>query len=563
ICFSLLTLSSLVYYNREELYIRPEVYFYLLSLVTGIVFVQILLINEETRKFLRSIIFIEIILISTSFTVTQQALFKTVLGRDPWFHWIFVEEIVRRGFIPPYEDIPMPYIYMPNFHLLIAFGMILSGISYKWSQFLFIGFPTLLLLTLTAFLFYNKLFGWNIAFLSTLFVAIASNVLVMTGMSIIPNSMGIALAFLIFYLVCSKEFVQKVSFKIVAIFLSVALVFTHTISLSLLIFQIFLILIFAFIFRDKYIKNYQIYFLILILLAIFEWAIYSKLFFESLINIFKSLFIYGFDIERYETLRPVSLIESILCFSGLIIYFILAGIGLLWFFLKALKNKIRDKVCWANFTGTGSISAFSIFSYASLAISEITHRFWYYGEVLSSTYIGFLLSFSEKNYKIVFKIFFYLGKFTVVVFLTFLIIKGSPANTDNPLVPNYTLRFGWQDSELEAGRFIALSSSNIPLASDYDFSRNLKYLKTEIVSHGKMEELILVNPKTFEDLKNFECIFIFRKELIENRYFLLGGRWNQTPHLPLKDDLKIKIRELTKDNSIIYNNWKVLMILNS
>ncbi|MDW7998531.1 MAG: hypothetical protein RMI30_03660, partial [Thermodesulfovibrio sp.] len=314
ICFSLLTLSSLVYYNREELYIRPELYFYLLSLVTGIVFVQILLINEETRKFLRSIIFIEIILISTSFTVTQQALFKTVLGRDPWFHWIFVEEIVRRGFIPPYEDIPMPYIYMPNFHLLIAFGMILSGISYKWSQFLFIGFPTLLLLTLTAFLFYNKLFGLKVAFISMLFITIADNVLDMVGKNIVPNSLGVGLAFIIFYLVCFKFLELKT--KLIAIILSVSLVLTHTVSFSFIIYQALVLTIIAFLLKDVNFKSYFNFLIILLILAILEWAFYTKFYFKSLLTMFEQLFIYGFEIERYEMRLPTSFYDVVLARLG-------------------------------------------------------------------------------------------------------------------------------------------------------------------------------------------------------------------------------------------------------
>lgn len=158
ILYSLLLIaSSLVYYYREDIYIRPESYFYLLTLAVGVTFAQIIFFGRNSRSEVKFLIFVEVLLVALSFTLTQQALYKTVLSRDPWFHWILVEEIVRRGSIPPYEQVPIPYVRMPNFHLVIASGIVLTNLSYKWAQVLFAGFPTLILLMFVAFL-YSKSF---------------------------------------------------------------------------------------------------------------------------------------------------------------------------------------------------------------------------------------------------------------------------------------------------------------------------------------------------------------------------------------------------------------------
>jgi len=135
------------------------------------------------------LIILEAFLLSTSFSLTQQALYRTVLGRDPWFHWIFVDEIVRAGKIPSYENIPISYTKMPNFHLLITAGMLLTGIPYKFSQYLFAGFPTLLLEFLVLFALTRKVFDLKTALLAVLILSFADNVLDMTSKSIIPNSL--------------------------------------------------------------------------------------------------------------------------------------------------------------------------------------------------------------------------------------------------------------------------------------------------------------------------------------------------------------------------------------
>jgi len=140
--------------------------------------------------------------------------------------------------------------------------------------------------------------------------------------------------------------------------------------------------------------------------------------------------------------------------------------------------------------------------------------------------------------------------------------KANVANDDNPLVPYYSQRTGWHDSEMEAAKFIISKEENVRIASDFDYSWNLRYLKTSLKSSGVLEDINRKTPRTFDEVKNCNCIFIFRKDLFENRLFYLGGRWSQTPHLPLHEKTSLVIRELINEGKgIIYNNGNVLMIL--
>ncbi|MCS7106393.1 MAG: hypothetical protein NZ942_03690, partial [Candidatus Aenigmarchaeota archaeon] len=147
------------------------------------------------------------------------------------------------------------------------------------------------------------------------------------------------------------------------------------------------------------------------------------------------------------------------------------------------------------------------------------------------------------------------------ILLSFLMFKSNVASDDNPLIYYYSQRTGWFDSELEAGKFVILNQKDIPISSDFDYSTNLNYLKTILIASGKIEYIERVTPKTFDEVKNFENIFIFRKEMFEDRLFYLGGRWSQTPHLPLKDDVRTESLELAISNSIIYNSNSIIMFL--
>ncbi|MEM1672062.1 MAG: hypothetical protein QXT86_08440 [Archaeoglobaceae archaeon] len=554
IYFTLIILSLIIYNNRENLYIRPEAYFYILSIAASLIFLQIITCRNFD-KFIIAIIFLEIALLPISFLATQQALFKTVLSRDPWFHWILVEEIVRRGHIPLYEEIPIPYVKMPNFHILIAFGMILTGVPYKWSQFLFVGLPTLLILTSTAFLLYNKIFGLKVAILSVLFVAIADNVLDMCGRNIVPNSIGVAIALTVFYLCCFKNFFD-LRIKITAILISFSLVLTHTVSFSFLLYQIAVLTAISFLFRNPQSVSYLNFAVLLIVFAVFEWALYSGLYFGSLITMIKQLFVYGFDIERYESRLPTSFLDAVIARSGMILYTVFAGFFALILFIKSLKNK--DEKLLVNTLSTGGILA-GASSFLTPAMAGISHRFWYYGEVLGSGFIGNIISYMEKSRKEKIKPILKILSVVFLFMLALLMFKANVAADDNPIIPHYSQRTGWTDSELEAGKFIVIRQGNVPLSSDFDYSNNLNFLKTNLLASGVLEKVERVYPRTLEELYEFDCIFVFRKDMFENRLFYLGGRWSQTPQIPLKEDTKTVIYSLNVRGSNVYNNGNVLM----
>ncbi|MEM3896983.1 MAG: hypothetical protein QW763_06940, partial [Archaeoglobaceae archaeon] len=268
------------------------------------------------------------------------------------------------------------------------------------------------------------------------------------------------------------------------------------------------------------------------------------------------LFVYGFDIERYESRLPTSFLDAVIARSGMILYTVFAGFFALILFIKSLKNK--DEKLLVNTLSTGGILA-GASSFLTPAMAGISHRFWYYGEVLGSGFIGNIISYMEKSRKEKIKPILKILSVVFLFMLALLMFKANVAADDNPIIPHYSQRTGWTDSELEAGKFIVIRQGNVPLSSDFDYSNNLNFLKTNLLASGVLEKVERVYPRTLEELYEFDCIFVFRKDMFENRLFYLGGRWSQTPQIPLKEDIRTVIYSLNVRGSNVYNNGNVLM----
>ena len=210
-----------------------------------IVFAQIFIIPQnKTQKIL---LFLEILSIPIIFTLTQQLLYKTVLGRDSWLHWVLTTGIISTGKM--YEIVPSPYVKMPIFHILIASTSIISGLHYKWSSFFIAEIGGLLLNMLVIYLISIRLFNERQAFLSLLFIGISDNILGMIGKSIIPNTIGVGITSLLLILFLKKNLIIDKKKNLIIIILAIGLVFMHTISYSFLFLQLSILLIVEFIYR--------------------------------------------------------------------------------------------------------------------------------------------------------------------------------------------------------------------------------------------------------------------------------------------------------------------------
>ena len=501
--FTSLFLASLyLYQNRQHPYIRPTSYFVLLAFMTAVVFLQSL--DCSSGSVSRALIILNILLIAYSFILTQQALYKTVLGRDPWGHMVLTYQIVKEGHIPSPESAWVYGVYtkMPGFHIILSTLINVLHMSYKWASVI-LGLSILTGVVMWGYLLSRTVLdNKELALIASLLIAISDNVLSMTGINIVPNSLGVLMVLTVFYILF-RIFVEKevqyslVPLLTVVILIMTSLSITHSVSygfmlIHLLIFMILGVLLF------RRIPSWVLLLSLLgVVVAFFEWGMRSNYYLPQLILLLKFLFL-GIGVKYYEknvSNIPFSLI--LLARIGMLIYFTLAGFSILIEIRRFFRGigRSRKRVTYLIQGGFFAGIALPI----TFFWAGIGHRFWYYGEILGAPFVSKLIVRIKKP-----------AGLLLVIFLSFLMFTSSVANDDNPLVPQYTLRTGWYDSEISAALF-SISHEFHPV-SDMDYYINEMYVS--IMYYTK-------KPKFIHGKSNMMTIRTF---LVTRRYFFWGGR---------------------------------------
>jgi hypothetical protein len=515
------------------------------------VFVFAEIIYMPNSKVYSYLIILQIIFIPLCFLFTQAFMYETVLSRDPWLHLYLTNVIIEQGRIPEYlegsTDI-LPYLKMPNFHLVIAIFSIVTQLQYKISSLISIGVITLLLEILLIYLIGKSFYNEKIALLSALFLSISDNVLDMVGKNIVPNSIGVAIALFILYLVLTLKGEENVNKHIIIIISTFFLVATHTISYALVILQSVVLGSLAFFFKKNYyFRILQSYLILSFVIGVSYWMWISKASFQMIAIIYQAFVKYGTSEDVYMSAVNIPIFQILMSRLGMLIYFAISLIGIMW-----MVNNGRK--CYYHVALGGicvTLIGIGVFSFLTPALSAIAHRFWYYGEVLCGipVSIAFIIFYMKFNHR-------YRTFLTGAIAgsLVFLMLTASISNNDNPLTKSQSLRTGLYDSEISAADFVIFTNHDFPIASDYDYTQNIL-----VIAEQKGVKLSPEFPRTLKEILNSDGYhFILRTKMLD-RYFILGGMWNQNS-MSLNEDQKIEfIKELTDVKSMFYNNGNVLI----
>ncbi|NJE42906.1 hypothetical protein [Thermococcus sp. GR6] len=504
----------------------------------------------------------EIIMLSFLFTLTQQALYKTVLGRDSWTHWALISQILKMGHIPNYETIKTPYVWLPNFHTFITTLMLICSMTYKWMSYFSIGMTTLILEVVITYKLGQYVFkDSKLSLFSILLLVISDNVLSMVGRNIIPNSIGVAIALLVFYLLLRSELTTKINFMLAFFIINLSLL--HTVSYVFMITQTLFILLVNMhnMSANQRTEIINRLFVLMWTVAILVWGFISGFYLNVFILFIRKLLM-GPDISGYESSLSIPFKFILLGRAGMILYFILAGIGILWYSYFRFKKKSLSRIQLTLLGNSGFFVGFGALTF--LIWPGIAHRFWYYGEILGSFFVAYVfykvITGSRKVGKIV--------TLTLIFLLSWLMLVASVSNDDNPLVKAYAIRTGWLDSELQTGKFLLRNANDTSVASDWDYIVDLNNLKWvfEGISftpprYGDIGWIIKAEfPKSFSEVfENSEYIFIFRKNLVQDRLFELGPYWGRRQHLPLEQEVFNILKEGYWIKDTIYTTKSVIV----
>ncbi|AEH25444.1 hypothetical protein [Pyrococcus yayanosii] len=543
--FVLLAWSILVYYYRSDPYSRPILFFASTILMAIVVVGEI--ICSDIRSPLRVyLILFQVIMVTVILTMTQNFLYPTVLGFDPWSHKNLVENILWSGRIPKHYGYESYNLY-PIMHLIIATMYILLKLNYKIASFLSIGVVTLIIEATIIYLISSKMYSTKIGLLSALFVALSDNVLDMIGKSIVPNTLALSfvmICLLLLYQSLPNGFNHKRAFLFV--FLTIILLITHTIGYAFLIFTV--IAFYSVILGLRYTpqREHQALGLILLIVTagIFYWFLISKIHGYKLIGILKiaisDLFIgtklYSSNLSK----SGLPWFYPILRRMGLIVYTSMASIGMLF---VLLKDKRVQSFSFLVIAGGMTVMGLSSFTLPSLA--PIAHRFWYYMEILDSVFISlaiFLIAIILTKSRTL-----QITSITIIILVLISLGVFSPTwNIDNPFLKHYWPRDSFTYSEFSSIEFINnFVPENIKIAADRYYSLHIgnpswpDYFNRSLL--GKHDQII-----------------VFRLELKNRAVWMGKDVFPQRIVLPNEQDLT-KSQLYVSNCNIIYSSKSITM----
>jgi hypothetical protein len=534
IFFILLTLSILSLYFRPNLYVRPFYYFILISLMSSIVFLEIIY-NFENR--FSKLILLQILIIAVNLVLSEQLLFPSLIGIDPAYHQFLTTNIFETGHILQGKN----YSNIPFSQLIVAITSIFSGFYYKVAAIISIGFSEIFCIVIFFYLIGKFVYNENVGLITGL-VLVITNSFIQFANWFTPNTLATLFVPIIIYLLLFKKDLENT--LLILIFM-IAINLTHPIS-SL---WILIILSLFFIMAQIYSKRHMEYknlvsFSVLAFFAIFmlAWWMYASGIFTNLVE----LVLWGFNID-YTNAVPVMpmnipLIENIYQNLGLFISASISIIGLLY----AIYTKKFFPVLLA-FSGffTLAIGFFSL-----LAGTEILNVRWIdFAQIILSLQIAVVLvifyNLVKKERLKTILLTLFIGAFS------FIMITSSIANMDNNLFsPHSVVRYAYTTPEIDAAYFFTDKSVG-NISSDFDYAVN--------PSSSIFANDFNMNFARIYSLDNFLIsgqindtgnIIILRKEIFTNPFRLQSGLYQ------LKFDPETQLDNM--DFNKIYDSGSVI-----
>lgn len=537
--FIVFTLDIISLYIRPDLYQRPLIHFFLVSILVGITVLEITT-GSRNRQIYDFLIFFQIILVGILVTWSQLLVFPSLIGVDPWYHQNFTSELLSKHFVPEHEL----YSKLPLYHILVACTSAISELDYKFATMFSASLAHIICISSFVFLFAKRLFqnNYKVAYLASLLLVISNNYIYMSYTSL-PNSFAMIFVFPIFYCMLFLKEKRPLTAASLSIFLSLVLVLSHTITSFFMCIILFVFwvgsLIYYYMYKEKN-DFIGINFFILFATFMFGWWTFVS----GHINSLASLIKWGFNADYFstipkdislETLSKISILEQFFDNIGMFSFFSLSFMGCLYMVSRKYGNSLKFRIALIAITPL-------IIGFFSLIFGKfvIVQRWWYFSQVtlvipLSVSLLVLFNIIKNNNVKHLCT-----AGFTIV--LAFFLITNSLSNIDNHILsPKSSITFSFTSSELQAiktGSYIWDGT----IKTDWYYAYTQKYyFNTEPFDTEMYED-------NFSVLKGSSLILV-REYILKNPFSLRNS-------IKLLDyDLNMKLEKLRFSN--VYDNGLV------
>ncbi len=452
VCFSLFfvlfsaSLASL--YFRPSIYQRPLLFFILISLMVGILTIEIIYLKKN-QTIIHFFILFQVTLIGISIAWSQLYLFPGVVGVDPWYHRLFTSLIMDGHSVPSMHS----YSKLPLFHLFIVSNSLITGFNYKFATMTSVSLSQIICNVMFIFLIGKFLFNSpKIGLFASLFLVVANFHIFMSYWSI-PNSFAAVFFLPIFYLLFSLKSKSPIVATLLSLLFMVAVILTHTVS-SMCMAVILFVFYSGFNFYNnlhfiKKISPISLIYSTLFSVCMFSWWSFAS----GHIRTFAELIKWGFSMDYFistptEVLQNYYLnvppSEEIFNYFGMLSFFSFSFIGCLYM----ISPKYTNHNFFA-FTIVAVTPLFLAFSSLVTKHSIIEERWLYFAQIflcipLAVGVMCFSNVFKKNSLKLTF-----LVSFTII--LSFFLILSPVANVDNhTFSPKSSMTLSLKASELQA-----------------------------------------------------------------------------------------------------------------
>lgn len=537
--FFLFTLSMLIFVNRSSVYERPIEYFLILSVMVGVIFLEVTFSNRRCSP----LILLQIFALSINMTWSEVLLYPTIIGIDTWWHQENVNLIISTGFIPTWGN----YSMEPIFHLIIGITEISTGLNYQYSSILSVSFAQTVCGILMVYLISRLLFrNEKMALFSSLLLACA-NLWIFQNIAPIPSSF--ATIFILLVLMIMPNIRIDLIKKDLLLFLFIfALILTHPItSICLLIILLALYLFYRLYRMNNHMqmKFVSISFILLFGAMMLSWWAYASMQIDDLSNFIK----WGFTRDQFVDLSTSYLFVKIIPFveeiyNSLSIYLFISVsfIGIFYMISKRGSNLTRI------FGFVLPLPIIIAFISQIIGTYIIEDRWWYYALILLSIPLGaalFLLINIGKKSRLRDT-----ATFLLIILLAFILIVNPKGSMDNnSLSPNSDVRYTMTLSEMQS----LITIHNLYNGSiGGDGYYNDTVMKWTGIGGTSIDSGLLI--KDFTDYSG--SVILVRNEIVENPFKLLQSiyKLDYDPDNVLENQGFSKIYSSTGSNGYLYTS---------
>ena len=556
--FILIAITSIIWFN--QLYYRPIEYFILLSLLSGLISLDIISFKKENSVVP---ILLKIFFLATMIRAGIYYNFPSIMGYDAYFHTNIANLISVTGSVPPFE-ISDKYVSYPILHIFISMTKILSFIDIKDAVFLSIGIISIVSLVFI-FILVNRLAGPRIGLLSVLIISLSSQIITPGITNITPGSLVLCYFMMILYLFLGKKNNSRI-FVGILFFVTTVMILTHQLSTFVVFLGVVLLTIsfFLFEFSFKFKEKNPIFLLYLPFFAtsmLMYWmstpAYNQKSFFEMvlapLIDVLEYGGQYGSDvlIVGYGYVRPF--IETLLLqVSYLIIPFFAIGGIYLWL---SKKDAIKFSIAFA-----AAILFLLVYAVPLLGIRNLLTDRWMpfllmFLGILAAAYIISFVDLIKSNFNKLATI------FMIIIVFSFFMVVTPGINKDNPIVAkDTTVRNQYTFNEISAIETVgSIRVEKIFVDSSF-ISAALFYGSISTVEEQKNKEvgIFQFNREKLSISNDPGALIILRKNTLKEPVSLKASDLYGDTYIAPLSRASFDYMENSNNKNLIFTNGNVL-----